>query len=75
MVVINWLILLAVSEKLYQNSSSLKVSDFLHWVTIKKTLLWKGPALYFGFTGDHYSFKIYGGLKLWGVYDPFTYHI
>ena len=72
MVVLNWLMLLAVAEKLSNNLLSLK-GDFVwspHWVMIARTLVGKEPTLYFWFMRDLYSLKIWWELKPWVTNIP-----
>ena len=54
MVMTNWLMLLAVSEKLSHNFFNLKGDSvwYSYWVMLTKSSLGKGPMLYFWFMGN-----------------------
>ena len=53
MVGLNWLILLADSEKIFHNFFNLKgLFDLPHWVIITRTLLENRPTLYFQLMGE-----------------------
>ena len=69
---INWFIILAVSEKLSHNFLISKVilSDPLHWIILIRTSLSTRPMLHFGFMGDLYSLTMLWDLELWGTHKP-----
>ena len=70
--VINWLIKLAVSEKLSHNFFSLKGDSLCppHWVMITRTSLGKGPAIYFRTLGGSILTEDLVGPKTLGDLQP-----